>query len=229
MKKLLRFLVLFLLVGILLMLGMGLALGLYYRNHFPVNTWINGVYCTGKTLEQVNRELSQKTDVPAAVIVGMDGRDGQLDLRRAEGRADYTAVLVRYLYKNAFLLWAENLREPVREELEADSYVYDRDKLREDFEELDIISEARKTDPGVRLIRSVRGYELQDGNTAHLDVEQAFAYLEECLSRGECHVDLADGNCYTALEDSEYDEHVRMIWERLQEYTDRSIVYELHF
>lgn len=227
MKKLLRFLVLFLLVGILLMLGMGLALGLYYRNHFPVNTWINGVYCTGKTLEQVNRELSQKTDVPAAVIVGMDGRDGQLDLRRADGRADYTAVLDRYLYKNAFFLWAENIREPVREELEADSYVYDRDKLRENFEELDIISEARKTDPGVRLIRSVRGYELQDGNTAHLDVEQAFAYLEECLSRGECHVDLADGNCYAALEDSEYDERVRMIWDRLQEYTDRSIVYDM--
>ena len=58
MKRILRFLTIFLLSGILLGLGGLLALTLYYRNNFPVNTWINGVYCTGKSIEQVNEELA---------------------------------------------------------------------------------------------------------------------------------------------------------------------------
>ena len=56
-RKLFRFLLMFLLGGMLLGLGGLLGLTLYYRSNFPVNTWINGVYCTGKSIEQVNEEL----------------------------------------------------------------------------------------------------------------------------------------------------------------------------
>ena len=31
----------------------------YYSSRFSMNTWINGVYCTGKTVEDVNSEFLQ--------------------------------------------------------------------------------------------------------------------------------------------------------------------------
>lgn len=34
-----------------------IGLAEYYKNGFSYGTWINGVYCTGKTVEEVNEEL----------------------------------------------------------------------------------------------------------------------------------------------------------------------------
>ena len=45
------------LVIIISVLCMYLGLAFYYRDGFSYNTWINGVYCTGKTLDEVNEEL----------------------------------------------------------------------------------------------------------------------------------------------------------------------------
>ena len=68
MKKIFRALLLFLGCGLFLILAGFLALGMYYRNNFPVNTWINGVYCTGKTVEEVNRELAAQTQLPVLTL-----------------------------------------------------------------------------------------------------------------------------------------------------------------
>ena len=54
MKKWVRVLMLILLCGFAVILSGGLALGMYYQSNFPVNTWINGIYCTGKSIEEVN-------------------------------------------------------------------------------------------------------------------------------------------------------------------------------
>ena len=83
MKKILRFIVGFLLCGLLLALAGFAALTMYYRNHFPVNTWINGVYCTGKTIEQVNEELVNATEASALYVVDADGIFWEVDMAAA--------------------------------------------------------------------------------------------------------------------------------------------------
>ena len=43
-----------------LMLGLGyLGLSVYYENGFLIQTYINGIYCTGKSVEAVNQELNE--------------------------------------------------------------------------------------------------------------------------------------------------------------------------
>ena len=92
MKKLGRFLVLVFLCGMLVLLGGFLALGMYYRNNFPVNTWINGVYCTGKTIEQVNRELAAQAEVPDVVILDGAGGEWLIPPEELGLFPDYTSV-----------------------------------------------------------------------------------------------------------------------------------------
>lgn len=227
MRKLLRVILLFLLVGLMLILGSSLALGLYYRNNFPVNTWINGVYCTGKTVEQVNEELSEQTEVPMVTVVDLDGSSWQLDIRQADGRADYTAVLKAYLRQNATSLWVENLQGGLRERMAAGSFAWDEEKLRNGFEELEPVSEAKENEKGVSLEYTDKGYVLRDGNSDRLDVEQAFRYLEECLAKGETYIDLRAGKCYETLEDSRQDLERREIWNQLQRFFDCKIVYDM--
>ena len=44
---------------IILLLAGGVYIGLakYYEDGFSYGTWINGIYCTGKSVEEVNEEL----------------------------------------------------------------------------------------------------------------------------------------------------------------------------
>lgn len=227
MKKLLRILLLFLLMGLLLILVGFLGLALYYRNNFPVNTWINGVYCTGKTVEQVNEELSRQTEVPMVIIVGLNGESWQLDIGQADGRADYTAALKDYLRKNATFYWVDHFQKTSQEKLAADGYLWDGEKLQKSFERLEVISDAINSPKGVSLEYTDQGYTLYDGNTERLNTERAFEYLGKCLSQGETYVDLRAGKCYETLEDSAQDLILREIWNRLQRFFDCNIIYDM--
>ena len=227
MKKLLRVLVLAPLIVAALILGTFLCLGLYYRNNFPVNTWINGVYCTGKSIEQVNEELSDRTQIPTVTIALADGQCLQLDISLAGGRADYTAALKNYLQKNATFLWMQNIQEPVMAHLEATGYVCVPQMLSEQFEQLEPIKEARENSAGVSLEYTDKGYVLRDGNTDRLMVDEAFAYLEKCLAEGEIYVDLAAAECYRTLEDSSQDISKRQLWSKLQAFCDCRIIYDM--
>ena len=118
MKKLLRIMIFIPLCGLLVVLGASLALSLYYSKNFPVNTWINGVYCTGKTLEEVNRELADRTPVPDITLIGAAGEQATLSLTEADGQADYRQALKNYLQKHASYLWMRNLDTPVQAAVE---------------------------------------------------------------------------------------------------------------
>lgn len=214
-------------MGLLLILGGFLGLGLYYKDNFPVNTWINGVYCTGKTVEQVNEELALQTEIPMVTVVGLDGEICQLDMRQADGRADYTAALEDYLSQSATSIWVDHLQTVTQDRLKADGYVYDREKLREAFDGLNSVSETVDSAEGVRLEYTDQGYVLKDGNADRLNVERAFQYLEECLSQGKTYVDLRIGECYETLEDSRQDQEQRALWSKLQSFYDCEIVYDM--
>lgn len=232
MKRILRFLTIFLLSGILLGLGGLLALTLYYRNNFPVNTWINGVYCTGKSIEQVNEELvgaQEESEVSLITIVDADGAGWEIDMRDADIRPDYRDALRAYLKQNASVYWMDNLQKPVSSELAAGKYAVDREKLQSCLEGLPFMEEERKRAEGVRVRKSEEGFVLQDGNADRLNPEKACAYVEECLAKGQTAIDLAAGGCYEDLPDSAYDRRQRDIWEQVSAYAERGgrIVYDM--
>ena len=143
MKKIIRFLVLFLFGGLVLGAAMFFALAMYYRNNFPVNTWINGVYCTGKTVEQVNEELVNAQEASTLHVVDADGVSWEIAMSAADVRPDFTADLKKYLKQNATFYWLENLQQSVQSELSVGSYVMDEGKLQECFEALPFVAAER--------------------------------------------------------------------------------------
>ncbi len=232
MKKILRFLTIFFLSGTLLGLGGLLALTLYYRNNFPVNTWINGVYCTGKSIEQVNEELVSAQEVSASsviTIVDAEGADWEINMLAADIRPDYRDALRVYLKQNASIHWMSNLQRPVSSELLAGKYLADEEKLRACFTELPFVVEERKMPEGVRIRKSQEGFALEDGNAHRLNLEKACAYLESCLSKGQTTIDLSSGECYEDLADSAFDERQRDIWKQICFFSERGsrIVYDM--
>lgn len=211
----------FLLGGLAVGAALFFALAMYYRNNFPVNTWINGVYCTGKTVEEVNAELISAQEASSLYVVDADGASWEIAMSAADVRPDFTAELKTYLKQNATFYWLENLRKSVQSELAVNSYVMDEGKMRECFEALPFVAAERERGQGVFVRDSAEGYYLQDDNSMRLDREKAFAYLKDCVSGGQTTIDLAKGECYGDVPDSGADLEQRKIWERICEFTDR--------
>lgn len=229
MRKLFRLVLIFLLSGLILALGGMLALTLYYRSNFPVNTWINGVYCTGKSIEQVNEELVNAQEASVITIVDADCVSWEIDMPAADIRPDYSDALKEYLRRNASVFWMDNLRKPVSSRLAPGKYIADEEMLRACFQELPFVSEERKKAEGVRVLKSDEGFTLQDGNLHRLNTEKACAYVMECLAKGQTTIDLAEGECYKDIEDSTADKRQRDIWEQVSGFVDQEsqIIYDM--
>ena len=54
--------------------GMYLGLARYYAGGFSYQTWINGIYCTGKSVNEVNEELLKQCYYTGLTIIASDGK-----------------------------------------------------------------------------------------------------------------------------------------------------------
>ena len=55
---------------LLSVIAMYLGLVFYYSEGFSYGTWINGVYCTGKSINEVNDELLKQWNYEGLTITG---------------------------------------------------------------------------------------------------------------------------------------------------------------
>lgn len=226
MKKGIKILILIPLCGLLLLLSGFLALTLYYREHFPVNTWINGIYCTGKTLEEVNGELIAQTELPKILIKDAQGQEWQIAPDKVGLSADYTASLREYLQTHAAGFWLFSVQDTVRERLTQAQYTWDEELLTGALSALKPVKEAEGAG-GFRIVLGEDGYEAEDKNSARLNVERMQELVREKLAAGVTQIDLAAGGCYRTVEDSKEDAAQRALWSRVEEFFDCGIVYDM--
>ena len=228
MKKWVRVLMLILLCGFAVILSGGLALGMYYQSNFPVNTWINGIYCTGKSIEEVNGELVTQTMFPNISVLDRDGKTWVIPAEEVELKPDYTESLRRYLKDNTAITWMNQLKKPAEVVLEDVKWRWDDDKLAESVKMLGFVRKEESEEKGcVVEFSDTDGYFLYDGNADRLNYEAALSYIKSSLFQGNLEIDLREGNCYEKLEDSVKDVSQRQLWKQLEDFFDCKIVYDM--
>lgn len=198
-----------------------IALAMYYRDNFPVNTWINGVYCTGRTVQEVNGELAERQEASVISIMDAGGTCWELDMDAAGVRPDYTEQLNAYLQKNASFDWLKNLGSAVSCELSPGTYAVEEERLRPAFWELEFVKQEAARGQGVRVRCSEDGYYLQDDNAGRLDAEKAYSCLRAGLREGRTVLDLQESGCYEDLPDSQEDLGQRELWAQICGFADR--------
>lgn len=227
MRKIGRVLLLVLMCGLLILLIGGLALGFYYQNNFPVNTWINGVYCTGKTIDEVNAELIGQTAASDVILVDAEGKEWTLEPEAIGLRADYREALQKYLTQHASFLWMSNLYHPVSASVEV-KYFCDDGELRDHVEELEFVRREEERPEGCLVEYSEQeGYRFRDGNVMRLDFGHMLEYMGKCFQAGKLRIDLREGGCYRDLEDSGKDLEQRELWEQVQDFLAADITYDM--
>ena len=162
------------LILLLFLLTVYFVLALYYREGFSLNTWINGVYCTGKTVEEVNSELLSHTEAPDVVIVDKAGEKYTITLADVDYHADFSSALEAYRQEQNPYLWVDNVLFHSRRTL-APAVTVDEEALRRAYNVLDFVQTEQKRIKDYSLTRDAEGaYVFTDGLSDRIDLEKAF-------------------------------------------------------
>lgn len=227
MRKLRRFLIRFFLFGFFLMVAAFLLLALYYRNNFPVNTWINGVYCTGKSVEEVNQELSARAEAPVVRILDGEGNVYSVDLAETDYEADYTEPLERFIRRQNPLSWMGNMLLQQSHDL-LPEFTFDEEKLRRLLEDLEPVRQDAVKEADINIhFSETQGWVLDNGLEHRLDEERLFQCVQECVADGSYEVDMEQSGCIYDLSPSAWQMTLLSLWEKVDGFQQCGIVYDM--
>lgn len=225
---------------ILLLAAAYLGIAFYYTEGFSFGTWINGVYCTGKSVEEVNEELlKQETLAELEVIYpiyqGMElseaeRKSSHFVLGEQTAKLDYTKALQKLLQRQKPLLWVRNLFLPAGGYELIPTVILAEDgeaQFEEQFFADGIVQAEVNRESSIRLEKDeAEGIRLYDGKKNRFDAKKA---LQECImaiEQGEKSI-LLSSACYYDEEASAAEKEQETLCRELLDFLNFEIVYDM--
>lgn len=209
---------------ICILLGLGyLGLALYYENGFSFLTYINGVYCTGKSVETVNMELNESFEYDGLKIIA---KEGTFDILAEDilYTYDYREPLNHYLSVQNPYLWIENLKSGSKEYTLQPAICYDENllnqKLQEGIDTLNLVKEHK-----VILQTGEDGFILTDTKQGILDTAKVENIVKQALLQGVNEINLEEYDCYYNIDYTEDELELIQLYNDLNEYQSREVTY----
>lgn len=159
MKKIIGLIAGLFLSTVLLAGGLYVFLMYYYRNTFPAFLWINDIYSTGKTIEEINEELLQKNPYYGIKVIDVSGAELLINSFDIDFRSDYTAQLRTIQESRGGINWWQSAYG--EKHLTVDRTVsYDEEKLKNIIMNWEAFPDADYAE--VSIIDTDDGYALKD-------------------------------------------------------------------
>lgn len=211
---------------VLLLLAAYMGLAKYYEGGFSYGTWINGIYCTGKTVDEVNEELLKSCTYDGLTIYDKDGYSYAIDSESIGFTFDFKEALQAYLNRQNPYLWIDNLMTS-KEHTLIPVISYDRGKLEEAFLSISFLAgKTEEKERDIYIIKTLSGYELVNERTGVLDEQKAKKVIEEALNSFESTVDLEEKSCYEDLPITEQMNDTLVLWEKIEAFQTCGIIYK---
>lgn len=216
------------LVGILfficILLGLGyLGLAVYYENGFSFQTYINGIYCTGKSVETVNAELNDAYVYDGLEVTALEGVF-YIDADEISYTYDYREPLYHYLSQQNPYLWIENLTQGHKEYTLLPEVCYSHESLEgivgKALDNLGLEQEHK-----VVLQSGKDGFTLTNTKLDILDEEKTIQIIKDALTQGVTAVNLEESGCYYDELFAESEIELMAFYEMLDDYQTRNVSY----
>lgn len=211
---------------IALIVGIYLGLSFMYTSGFSYGTWINGEYCTGKSVKEVNEILKAYYSKPIIMISDNEGNTSYIYASDYDFSVDYTDSLT-YIsnHQNPFF-WIENLFKK-NDYLQIEPVIkYDEEKIISMVGDLPVYKKyLEMEEPCFKILSGEDGFYLLDTRHDFLDYNKLEASVLSMATYGGALV-VSDEFFYeekpTANEIS-----VKKEWEKLQNFLSTKIVYDM--
>ena len=223
MKKTLRAVLISLLLIFASLAVVYILLGRYYSTGFPCYTWINGIYCTGKSVEQVNAELLEKDVYPGITVYGREDESIFISASEVGFSQDYSDCLNSFLKSQNPYAWGLNLFKNIYASFEPTVSV-DVSKFMPVILSWEIFSEEKEAE--VTIEKTDDGYVLVNGLQGIPDKEHIMNVVYDAMLNKQLVIDLTNYSfAYADMPLSGDDERTAELFEKIQNVQDCKITY----
>jgi hypothetical protein len=202
------------------------VLGFYYNPTFVFGTWINGNYCAGMTVEEVNALLAGEFDDYKLSLIEQDGKIEVLNADQIDYNADYTEAIAAIKEKQNPFNWGMYMIKPVSYDLEP-VITYDEQLLEEELKQLNCyMLEAANELRRPTIIMQDERYVLIDKKTEVIDAEKTTELIKTALNKRDSKLSLIDNKCYYMQAKTPQEQEVYDIWEQIEAVQNTTINYQ---
>lgn len=232
MKRILKISMPFLIILILLLAAY--CSGVYYfGSRFNPNVWINGVYCTGKTLDEINSELVARTQLPKEFVINgytdcLEETAGSesISLEDVSFAVDYSVELKRVKDIESPRKWIVSFNRSGNYTIYP-NYTFDEQALADSIKTLKIYTqEANPLDFYIKYVGEKQGYTYYDGTKNRLNQEEALKSVSQKLAVGEYSADWIREELYKDAELTANQKKAQDLWNELQVYATKGPFYD---
>lgn len=213
------------------------GIAMFYAEGFTFGTYINGRYCTGKSVEQVNQELVERTGPMWLTIYYQDGIHEVNIVPKNMFDYDYTEELTKIADSQNPFLWYQNVFRKQGEGLTgytvSPSVSVHQDKADKFFETFAMfeMEENRRKDVTFYWDEET-GYCFENRKQNVLDIEKAEevclnALIDNVVSETMVEVYLEESSCYYDAELTAEEKEQLALYEKLQNFLDFEIIYQM--
>ena len=225
MKKSIKICLGILAVLLVLFIGIYVLLGLYYTTGFPCFTWINGIYATGKSVEEVNEELLAKDNYTGIVVMDRSGARLLIDASDIDLSCDYTQSLKELFDNNNPLLWGIYALESGSKEFLPD-ITLDEDKLFTLLDGWEVFTSP--DDYTLQISRTTKGYQLINDVVSIPDKEAVKSHVYGAALNKESVIDLSlFDDCYNEYDLTENEKDKVSLFSKIDKVQSVNITYEI--
>lgn len=194
MKKVLKGTLISTGIVVLLVAAAYCAFGMYYKGGFPCFTWVNGVYCTGKSVAEVNKELLRDEMYDGIAVLDKSGERLFVSAADAGYSKDYTDALTGFINTRNPLAWGLYAFDDTKYQIEP-TVTVDRDKVNDLVSKWDIFK--KQDEPKCTIVKTDDGYVLENASVTVPVREAIQEHVYTAIQKGETVVDLASmEDCY---------------------------------
>ncbi len=216
-------------VGVCVLLGLaGLYFGMvsYYSERFCYGTWINGVYCTGKTVYEVNEELILLAEQDRITVVDRNNLQYDIMFDDIEHKIDYTDTLLEIKSGQNSLEWLHfyfrDQNFNIQPEVSFSQVLFEEKLYEKEFMHEEVFSENNKAE----IVLEEDGYKLYDHTINQIVPEQVSQVVSNALYEYEPVVSLNEENeCYISMSPSAEVKKVYALWEEVNVFQSFELVY----
>ncbi|MBR5579294.1 MAG: L,D-transpeptidase [Lachnospiraceae bacterium] len=227
MWKWLRILTILLFVIFILPGLIYLGLAIYYQDSFMYGTWINGIYCTGKTIPQVAAELEEQFSYEKIRVITPVNEE-VLYPERIGVKYDFITALEEYRKEQNPYNWYRHLTGQREEKMFFPKISFEEEQLKSWLEDTQVYrNNLNLKEDQLHIVWSEKGYVLQEEKEVILNITSAMEKLSEALTQGQEEIDLGEAGCYFYREETWEIQQTRERYEKIEKFQSGELIYKI--
>lgn len=205
-----------------------LFVSLYYTDGFTFNTRINGVYCTGKSVEEVNSELIEAFQYDRIVVKSEDyGTKEEILLSDIDYTVDYTEALRNVFGKQSPFLWILNASKSSVTNNIKPTILYNEEELKKRVNSLELVKQHTEEAQFISEIRFSKedGYYYYEKIDEIIDTDKLFDLVTESL--GSSFTADVTRDCFFVNDETPEMLHDKRVWNEVSDFLTPKLSFDM--